>query len=171
MLNLQVRIYLFLALLQEFYITIHLSNLLLFEFICLFNFGFLVHVHNLYYCEFFFLYPHESIFHLLVTLILQLWIMRRIEQMIGWIRMMIIYISSGCVGTLASAILTPYQVEVGILHAVNSDPALINSVIWYTIHNVVLQYHNSKSLCSVGINVFFQGYTESRYWNEFFWCT
>ena len=91
--------------------------------------------------------------------------------MIGWIRMMIIYISSGCVGTLASAILTPYQVEVGILHAVNSDPALINSVIWYTIHNVVLQYHNSKSLCSLGINVFFQGYTESRYWNEFFWCT
>lgn len=56
---------------------------------------------------------HAGIFHLAVTLIMQLWIMRRIEQMIGWIRMMIIYISSGCVGTLASAILTPYQVEVG----------------------------------------------------------
>lgn len=56
---------------------------------------------------------HAGIFHLVVTLILQLWIMRKIEQMIGWIRMMIIYISSGCVGTLASAILTPYQVEVG----------------------------------------------------------
>lgn len=56
---------------------------------------------------------HAGIFHLAVTLIMQLWIMRKIEQMIGWIRMMIIYISSGCVGTLASAVLTPYQVEVG----------------------------------------------------------
>ncbi|XP_061166053.1 inactive rhomboid protein 1-like [Saccostrea echinata] len=56
---------------------------------------------------------HAGLFHLLVTWIFQLWIMRRIEQMIGWIRMMIIYVSSGCAGTLASAILTPYQVEVG----------------------------------------------------------
>ncbi|XP_062609991.1 inactive rhomboid protein 1-like isoform X1 [Saccostrea cucullata] len=56
---------------------------------------------------------HAGLFHLLVTLIFQLWVMRLTEQMIGWIRMMIIYISSGCAGTLASAILTPYQVEVG----------------------------------------------------------
>lgn len=62
-----------------------------------------------------FIILHFSIFHLAVTLIMQLWIMRKIEQMIGWIRMMIIYISSGCVGTLASAVLTPYQVEVGYM--------------------------------------------------------
>ena len=55
---------------------------------------------------------HDRILHLLISIIFHMLIMRTVERMIGWIRMAIIYFACGAVGSLASATLLPYQVEV-----------------------------------------------------------
>ncbi|KAK3090651.1 hypothetical protein FSP39_013404, partial [Pinctada imbricata] len=55
---------------------------------------------------------HAGVFHLAVSLLFQLIIMRMAEKEIGWVRMALIYLGSGTVGTLASSVLLPYQVEV-----------------------------------------------------------
>lgn len=38
--------------------------------------------------------------------------MRDLEKLIGWVRMAVIYLFSGIVGSLGSAIFLPYHVEV-----------------------------------------------------------
>jgi hypothetical protein len=50
--------------------------------------------------------------HLLLTLVVQLCIMRDVERMTGPLRMAIIYLGSGMGGNLASAIFVPYRGEV-----------------------------------------------------------
>ncbi len=52
------------------------------------------------------------ILHLLITVGLQYWLMRDLEKMAGSVRIMIIYLGSGMVGNLASAIFVPYRAEV-----------------------------------------------------------
>lgn len=59
------------------------------------------------------LFLHAGILHLLVTVIVQYFIMRDVEKLIGPLRMAIIYIMSGVAGNLASAIFVPYRAEVG----------------------------------------------------------
>ena len=53
------------------------------------------------------------IFHLVITLYLQLTYMRSMEKMAGPLRIGIIYIVSGVAGNLASAIFVPYRADVG----------------------------------------------------------
>ncbi|XP_048575715.1 inactive rhomboid protein 1 isoform X2 [Nematostella vectensis] len=59
------------------------------------------------------IFLHAGIIHLLCTLVFNFTILRDLERMAGWIRISIIYIFSGIGGYLISAILIPYQVEVG----------------------------------------------------------
>ena len=50
--------------------------------------------------------------HLVITVALQYWLMRDLEKMAGTVRIIIIYIGSGMIGNLASAIFVPYRAEV-----------------------------------------------------------
>ena len=61
-----------------------------------------------------FLYHNISRFiHLALTIVLQYWLMRDLEKMAGALRVGLIYLGSGMVGNLASAIFVPYRAEVG----------------------------------------------------------
>lgn len=59
------------------------------------------------------LFLHAGIFHLTITVIVQLFVMRDLEKLAGPVRTAIIYVSSGVAGNLASAIFVPYRAEVG----------------------------------------------------------
>lgn len=52
------------------------------------------------------------ILHCLVSVALQMTILRDLEKLAGWLRISIIYILSGITGNLASAIFLPYRAEV-----------------------------------------------------------
>ena len=52
------------------------------------------------------------IIHLAMTVCLQYWLMRDLEKLVGSARIAIIYLGSGMVGNLASAIFVPYRAEV-----------------------------------------------------------
>ena len=55
------------------------------------------------------------LFHLLVTVAFQMFLMRDMEKLVGAIRMAIIYMGSGIAGNLASCTFLPYQVDVSVL--------------------------------------------------------
>ncbi|PFX30963.1 inactive rhomboid protein 1-like isoform X1 [Stylophora pistillata] len=59
------------------------------------------------------MFAHAGVIHLACTLAFHITIMRDMEKMAGWLRLSIIYIFSGIGGYLYSAILLPYQAEVG----------------------------------------------------------
>ncbi|KAK2161150.1 hypothetical protein LSH36_120g00026 [Paralvinella palmiformis] len=59
------------------------------------------------------LFLHAGLLQLLVSVGLQIFIMRDMEKLAGWLRLAIIYIGSGIAGSLASAIFLPYHVEAG----------------------------------------------------------
>ena len=54
----------------------------------------------------------HSLLHLAITLVIQMTVGRRIEKVIGWFRLSMIYILSGIGGNLLSAVFVPYQAEV-----------------------------------------------------------
>ena len=49
---------------------------------------------------------------LALTVLLQATVMRDLEKLIGWLRIGIIYLLSGAVGSLASASFLPYDIGV-----------------------------------------------------------
>ncbi|XP_064641553.1 inactive rhomboid protein 1-like [Lineus longissimus] len=59
------------------------------------------------------LFLHAGLFHLVVTFLLQFFIMRDLEKMVGPVRLCLIYMGAGIAGNLGSAIFLPYQVEAG----------------------------------------------------------
>lgn len=59
------------------------------------------------------LFLHAGIFHLSITVIVQLFVMRDLEKLAGPVRTAVIYMCSGVAGNLASAIFVPYRAEVG----------------------------------------------------------
>ncbi|KAK2144245.1 hypothetical protein LSH36_775g00038 [Paralvinella palmiformis] len=59
------------------------------------------------------LFLHSGVLTIIITLILQLILMRDLEKMIGWLPMFFIYLGGGMVGGLASVIFIPYYVETG----------------------------------------------------------
>ncbi|CAH8584569.1 unnamed protein product [Schistosoma rodhaini] len=59
------------------------------------------------------LFLHAGVLHLILTLGVQMIFMRDLEKMIGWHRITLVYILSGCIGSLTSGIFLPYQVETG----------------------------------------------------------
>ena len=58
-------------------------------------------------------YVSFRVFHLLITIVFQYTIMRPLEKLAGCIRVMIIYIVSGFVGSLASALFLRDSIQVG----------------------------------------------------------
>lgn len=59
------------------------------------------------------IFIHAGLIHLLITIIFQYTIMRPLEKLAGCIRVMIIYIVSGFVGNLASALILRDSIQVG----------------------------------------------------------
>lgn len=59
------------------------------------------------------LFLHAGLIHLFLTVVLQYYIMRDLERLLGSTRMAIIYILSGVAGYLASATFVPYHTQVG----------------------------------------------------------
>ena len=55
-----------------------------------------------------------SLLQLVISVLFQVFIMRDIEKLTGWLRVGIIYIGSGIAGSLSSAIFLPYYVEVSL---------------------------------------------------------
>ena len=55
----------------------------------------------------------SRLLHLALTVALQYWLMRDLEKLCGSTRLSLIYLGSGMVGNLASAIFVPYRAEVG----------------------------------------------------------
>lgn len=49
---------------------------------------------------------------LLITILFQVFLLRDVEKLAGCVRVSIIYLGSGVLGNLASAIFLPYQAEV-----------------------------------------------------------
>ena len=72
--------------------------------------------------NFYFLYSRHAKLHLfsfriiqlLVTLLIQYFLMRDLEKLTGSLRIAIIYMGSGVAGNLASAIFVPYRADVSI---------------------------------------------------------
>lgn len=58
------------------------------------------------------LFLHAGIIHLVVSITFQMIIMRDLEKLAGPVRIGIIYLGSGVVGNLASALFVPYRAEV-----------------------------------------------------------
>ena len=59
------------------------------------------------------LFLHAGILHLAVSVTFQMVIMRDLEKLAGPLRIGIIYLGSGIIGNLASALFVPYRAEVG----------------------------------------------------------
>lgn len=59
------------------------------------------------------LFIHAGVLHLLITVVLQYYLMRDMEKLAGPVRIGVIYVVSGIAGNLASAIFVPYRAEVG----------------------------------------------------------
>lgn len=59
------------------------------------------------------LFIHAGLIQLLITILFQFIYMRDVEKLMGWVRVALIYLMSGVVGSLASAIFVPYHVDAG----------------------------------------------------------
>ena len=62
---------------------------------------------------------------MLFTLIVQLIVMRRLEKMLGWLRIIIIYTVCGMAANVFSAIFLPYFVTVHVLYAFTQSIKLV----------------------------------------------
>eukprot|EP00062_Callorhinchus_milii_P025525 gi/632986601/ref/XP_007910330.1/ PREDICTED: inactive rhomboid protein 2-like [Callorhinchus milii] len=58
------------------------------------------------------LFLHAGIIHCLISVVFQMTVLRDLEKLAGWLRISVIYILSGVVGNLASAIFLPYRAEI-----------------------------------------------------------
>lgn len=61
------------------------------------------------------IFIHAGILQLIVTVLFQLFILRDVEKLAGFLRTSIVYVASGVIGNLGSALFLPYQAEVGPL--------------------------------------------------------
>ncbi|CAN0193141.1 unnamed protein product [Lampetra fluviatilis] len=59
------------------------------------------------------LFLHAGILHCLVSSVLHLTVLRDLEKLAGSLRVLIIYVTSGVTGSIASAVLLPHNAEVG----------------------------------------------------------
>ncbi|XP_015910629.1 inactive rhomboid protein 1 isoform X2 [Parasteatoda tepidariorum] len=93
------------------------------------------------------LFLHAGILHLLITVIIQYFIMTDLEKLIGALRISIIYIMSGVGGNLASAIFVPYRAEVG---PAGSQFGLLACLFVEVIHCWKMLKHPGMALLRLG---------------------
>ena len=72
------------------------------------------------------LFLHAGILHLAVSVTFQMIIMRDLEKLAGPLRIGIIYLGSGVVGNLASALFVPYRAEVRLILLLNLSFEILN---------------------------------------------
>lgn len=89
------------------------------------------------------LFLHAGLIHLSFTVVLQYYIMRDLERLLGSKRMAIIYILSGVAGYLASATFVPYHTQVG---PSGSQFALLSCLMAETINGWKLLENPTSSL-------------------------
>uniref|UniRef100_A0A6G1SKE9 Inactive rhomboid protein 1 n=1 Tax=Aceria tosichella TaxID=561515 RepID=A0A6G1SKE9_9ACAR len=103
------------------------------------------------------LFLHAGLIHLSFTIIIQYYIMRDIERLIGSTRMAILYILPGVAGYLASATFVPYHTQVG---PSGSQFALLACLMAETINSWKLLEDPASSLgklISIAIGLFILG--------------
>ncbi|XP_077490182.1 rhomboid-5 isoform X2 [Amblyomma americanum] len=94
------------------------------------------------------LFLHAGIFHLLITVIVQLFVMRDLEKLAGPVRTAVIYMCSGVAGNLASAIFVPYRAEVG---PAGSQFGLLACLFVEVIHCWQMLKRPSAALLKLGV--------------------
>lgn len=57
----------------------------------------------------------NRVFHLLMTVIFNLYILRDLEKYLGWLATASLYLGSGIGGNIVSALFVPYSAEVSII--------------------------------------------------------
>lgn len=103
------------------------------------------------------LFLHAGLIHLALTVIIQYYVMRDIERLLGSTRMATIYILSGVAGYMASATFVPYNTQVGpsgsqfaLLACLMAE--IINS--WHMIEN---PWSAIGRLISIALGLFLLG--------------
>lgn len=87
------------------------------------------------------LFLHAGVLQLLVTVLIQHFLMRDLEKLTGSLRIGIIYIGSGVAGNLASAIFVPYRADVSYCSLTNVCFRII--VCYIYVYRWVRQVHSS----------------------------
>uniref|UniRef100_A0A182X0G4 Peptidase S54 rhomboid domain-containing protein n=1 Tax=Anopheles quadriannulatus TaxID=34691 RepID=A0A182X0G4_ANOQN len=84
------------------------------------------------------LYIHAGIVHLIITVAFQHILLADLERLLGSLRTAIVYIGSGIVGNLTSAIFVPYKAEVGPL------PSLAGTLSSLLVLLILCHWRNLK---------------------------
>jgi membrane associated rhomboid family serine protease len=74
------------------------------------------------------LFLHAGVLHLIITVVVQWYLMRDLEKLAGPLRIGVIYVMSGVAGNLASATFIPYRADV-------SDRALVMFSLFFLLYS------------------------------------
>ncbi|KAJ8916104.1 hypothetical protein NQ315_004471, partial [Exocentrus adspersus] len=92
------------------------------------------------------LFLHAGILQLMITVLIQYFLMRDLEKLTGSLRIGIIYIGSGVAGNLASAIFVPYRADVG---PAGSQFGLLACLIVEVLNAWPMLKHPNQALCKL----------------------
>lgn len=92
------------------------------------------------------LFLHAGILQLIITVMVQHFLMRDLEKLTGSLRIGIIYIGSGVAGNLASAIFVPYRADVG---PAGSQFGLLACLIVEVLNAWPMLKHPNQALCKL----------------------
>ncbi|KAL0115580.1 hypothetical protein PUN28_010828 [Cardiocondyla obscurior] len=89
------------------------------------------------------IFLHAGIVHLIITLLIQYFLMRDLEKLTGSIRIALIYFIGALAGNLASAIFVPYRAEVG---PAGAHFALLATLVVEVLHCWPMLKHPRRAL-------------------------
>ncbi|CAG9767179.1 unnamed protein product [Ceutorhynchus assimilis] len=92
------------------------------------------------------LFLHAGVLQLIITIMVQHFLMRDLEKLTGSLRIGIIYIGSGVGGNLASAIFVPYRADVG---PAGSQFGLLACLIVEVLNSWPMLKHPNQALCKL----------------------
>ncbi|XP_056629627.1 inactive rhomboid protein 2 isoform X1 [Diorhabda sublineata] len=92
------------------------------------------------------LFLHAGVLQLVITILIQYFLMRDLEKLTGSLRIGIIYIGSGVAGNLASAIFVPYRADVG---PSGSQFGLLACLIVEVLNAWPMLKHPNQALCKL----------------------
>ncbi|XP_060521627.1 inactive rhomboid protein 1 isoform X2 [Cylas formicarius] len=92
------------------------------------------------------LFLHAGVLQLLITVLVQHFLMRDLEKLTGSLRIAIIYIGSGVAGNLASAIFVPYRADVG---PAGSQFGLLACLVVEVLNARPMLKHPNQALCKL----------------------
>ncbi|XP_024893523.1 inactive rhomboid protein 1 isoform X1 [Temnothorax curvispinosus] len=89
------------------------------------------------------IFLHAGIIHLIITLLIQYFLMRDLEKLAGSLRIALIYFIGALAGNLASAIFVPYRAEVG---PAGAHFALLATLVVEVLHCWPMLKHPRRAL-------------------------